>query len=298
MKNIEFERKKANVEAIKARLDKYRNQPEFGKVHISDIQGTFVRRFGDDVELYCYPNGTKDLSDIMTRININDPLHMASPYSHCILLSAVWREAYPKKIYMAGFGGGILPLFFHHYFGDAHIYASDIDENMYMVAEEYFGLKFDERYHLAVADGRQDLAGRQEKFDVILHDVFFGKGDHPNHLATREFFEICKSKLTPNGVMAANIIDIDPLHKEKIAAVRATFQHSYTRYHAGAYAVFGCTKPLEIDKLVKRATAFEKAESLAYPFSAHAKELEPIKPTKTVAPLTDTDLSGGVKLTA
>ena len=45
----------------------------------------------------------------------------------------------------------------------------------------------------------------QNQYDIILLDAYFTDA-MPFHLATKEFFELAQKKLTPNGIIVANLI--------------------------------------------------------------------------------------------
>ncbi len=49
------------------------------------------------------------------------------------------------------------------------------------------------------------LTRTQNQYDIILLDAYFTDA-MPFHLTTREFFELAQKKLTPNGIIVANLI--------------------------------------------------------------------------------------------
>jgi spermidine synthase len=58
-------------------------------------------------------------------------------------------------------------------------------------------------------DGRVFLRRAQKQYDVILMDAYTENryGSFlPQHLVTKEFFEVVKARLTTNGVLAYNVI--------------------------------------------------------------------------------------------
>ncbi len=55
-------------------------------------------------------------------------------------------------------------------------------------------------------DARLALSKSQQQFDVIIGDAFTDIAA-PEHLVTREFFELVSSRLTPDGIFAMNLID-------------------------------------------------------------------------------------------
>jgi len=65
-------------------------------------------------------------------------------------------------------------------------------------------------------DARRALAGRADRYDVIIGDAFTDIAV-PQHLITREFFELAASRLAPGGVYLMNVID----HAGSLAALAA-----------------------------------------------------------------------------
>ena len=56
-----------------------------------------------------------------------------------------------------------------------------------------------------VEDGRRFVAQNDGPWDVIVVDAFYSDSI-PFHLATREFLELARSRLTPGGLVVTNII--------------------------------------------------------------------------------------------
>ena len=279
--------KTLNAEAIRERLQDIRSQAEIAKIIPSQLQGIFVRKIDDQLELYCYDPDTRSLSECMSRIDLINPLNLISPYTQTAFMTSCWGTTTPKRIYIAGFGGGCLGQVFHHYFPKAVIDGSEVDPAMLRVAETYFGVTFDTRYDVRSGDGREDLESREPPYDIIIIDVFFGNGTHANHLATSEFFEMCSRKLTANGVLCVNIIEKDPFHKNKIAAIESAFDYCYGWNVNGARVTFASQEPLNREEFLARLSQFVETENLTFPVMDRAEELSFISPDPFVSPLSD-----------
>lgn len=71
-------------------------------------------------------------------------------------------------------------------------------------------------------DARRALAERPDKYDVVIGDAFTDI-TIPQHLVTKEFFELIRSRLTEDGVYLMNLIDhVDRL--DALSSVAATLQ--------------------------------------------------------------------------
>lgn len=82
---------------------------------------------------------------------------------------------------------------------------------------------------------------------MILLDVFFTGGEAADHLETVEFFELCRSKLRDGGVVAANLVDSDPLHKELAAALQSCFNHCVSWTFVGTAMVFAIQHKVDLE---------------------------------------------------
>jgi spermidine synthase len=60
-------------------------------------------------------------------------------------------------------------------------------------------------YTIIHADSRVFLRGTDARYDVIVADAYTSQLTIPPHLVSREFFELVRSRLTPDGVLVANI---------------------------------------------------------------------------------------------
>ena len=68
-----------------------------------------------------------------------------------------------------------------------------------------FELPRDQRLRVASEDGRRWLARNDGRWDVIVIDAFYADSI-PFHLATVEFLELARSRLSPGGVIVTNVI--------------------------------------------------------------------------------------------
>jgi len=82
----------------------------------------------------------------------------------------------------------------------------DIDEELVAICQKYLpewsaGAFDDPRSKLIITDARQFLERNEEKYDVIISDLTEPVSGGPSvYLFTKEFFELVKRRLTPEGV--------------------------------------------------------------------------------------------------
>lgn len=92
---------------------------------------------------------------------------------------------------------------------------AEIDPAVTEMAEKYFW--FDPSVaRIFHEDARRALASRPDKYDVVIGDAFTDI-TVPQHLVTKEFFELVRSRLSDDGVYLMNVID----HADRLQALEA-----------------------------------------------------------------------------
>jgi len=125
-------------------------------------------------------------------------------YIDGLLTSLALRQAPPKRIVCIGMGPGMIPTVLARRVPDVSVTTIEIDPEVVKIAERFFELSPDANDTIVVGDGRRELLHQTEKADVILMDAFFSDSQ-PFHLLTEEFHRLCRERLTPDGVVAANL---------------------------------------------------------------------------------------------
>ncbi|MEG3842396.1 fused MFS/spermidine synthase [Microcoleus sp. herbarium14] len=161
-------------------------------------------------------------------LNLDNPLNLIFPYARAMLLALIWKNQ-PKNIYVIGFGGGSIPRFFHHYFANAIVECTDIDQKVVEVAQKYFGIQFDDRLKVAIQDGREYLAQQNSavKNDIIIVDAGFGSGYMPYRLVTQEFYQLCKTRLSSAGVLVVNLFHKQEFNAAAVKTIQTVFAQVY-----------------------------------------------------------------------
>ena len=134
----------------------------------------------------------------------NDPYRTRFEYADYLQLPLAYRPS-TRKILYVGLGGGSAPKRTWRDFPATRIEAVELDPEVVDVAYEYFELPRDPRFQVEVEDGRRFIAANEGPWDAIVIDAFYSDSI-PFHLATREFLELARSRLTPGGTVSTNII--------------------------------------------------------------------------------------------
>lgn len=104
-------------------------------------------------------------------------------------------------------GGGVmmLPKGAHQLFPGLIIDVVEIDQLMVQLAKDYFDLPVDSRLRIHVADGIDFVKTAQQQYDMIIIDAFYGF-TIPRHLVNKKAAKLYKKILSPDGVIAVNLI--------------------------------------------------------------------------------------------
>jgi len=144
----------------------------------------------------------------------DDSIQAATGYTDLMHLPLVFNPELKSMLQIGG-GGGTVPREYYYHYGfrnskpveDFFVQIVEIDPKVVEVAQQWFHLTPNDRLKVTVEDGRMFLKLTQQKYDVILVDAFTGGGQIPFHLTTKEFFTEVKAHLSPNGVLAMNVIN-------------------------------------------------------------------------------------------
>lgn len=128
-----------------------------------------------------------------------------------ILVGGVWDyfSALPvyipefKKTAIVGLAGGTISHALSFYYPTTTIDGIEIDPDIVDIGKKYFTLR-DPQLSIHNADGRIFLAQTQNTYDLICLDAY--KQPYiPYNLATKEFFDLVRRRLNPQGLMAMNV---------------------------------------------------------------------------------------------
>ncbi|MEG4576636.1 fused MFS/spermidine synthase [Microcoleus sp. N3A4] len=214
-----------NLAAIEKRLAWLQQQPD--KVIFckdSGVHYVAVTKERSQIKLSLVEKVNLHTDLLQSVFDLNNPLHLVSEYTQAMMLGLVWQSQ-PQRIYIAGFGGGRIPLVLHHYLPETVIECADVDPIAIEAAIECFGVKLDDRLTVAIQDGREYLEQQKpdNQYDIIMTDVFFGNGYFPHRLATKEFYQLCKKRLSSEGVVLVNLLQRDEFYAEKVKTFQSVF---------------------------------------------------------------------------
>ena len=139
-------------------------------------------------------------------INLRNPLDFPLHYYE-LMMAGFAHQPEPRSILFVGLGGGTLPRAIRHYYPTTQIDVIELDPVVVSAAKKYFGFVEDAKTKVYVRDARvqiRQLVRDGRKYDMIFLDAFRG-GYIPYHLTTKEFLELVRGLLEPNGVVVSNL---------------------------------------------------------------------------------------------
>jgi len=171
------------------------------------------------------------LDIVHTRLDLDHPADLISPYQQCLLLGFGLFEkprTEVKRIAMIGLGGGALTRFFQLKWPGVVFHSVEIDPMVVAVARRFFHVKDTHTFRSYAMDGRRFLREAKRPYDVIIMDAFDASAALPKSLASQEFFRMLRQRLTPHGVLLMNFL----VHSRRIyASVLKTLQTVFPKIY-------------------------------------------------------------------
>ena len=143
-----------------------------------------------------------------TQMSLANPLQGHFEYTEDFHMPWLWNTGI-TSVLTIGLGGGSVQRSFEHYYPEVRIETVEIDPVVLEVAKTYFRFQESARQKVSVEDGRVYLRRSRSRYDLVILDAYvqgrYGSSI-PQHLATKEFFELARDHLSTNGLVAYNVI--------------------------------------------------------------------------------------------
>lgn len=161
--------------------------------------GPMLFRFGDMLSLLF------DWSTVQSGMKVSDPDHLLFDYTRLMMAFRLFRPA-PRTIEMIGLGGGSLAKACYRALPDCVITVVEIDPQVIALRDTFHVPPDDHRFRVICADGIDYVANADAKPDILLLDGFDAQG-LPHALSERAFYDSCRARLGPQGLLVANLCD-------------------------------------------------------------------------------------------
>jgi spermidine synthase len=162
---------------------------------------------------YQYARVVEDDSGIR-RLELNEGQSLHSVYepytvltgdywdSHLVLPFAM-RDRPPGRIAILGNAAGTVSRAYERFFPDTRIDGVEIDAELSEIGRRFFEMD-NPSLHLYHEDARPFIRRIDARYDMIAVDAY-RQPYIPFYLATREFFELCRDRLAPGGIVVVNV---------------------------------------------------------------------------------------------
>ena len=142
-------------------------------------------------------------------MRIARPWSLELEYTRDMMLALLLRPAsrWPRTALLIGLGAASLTKFLYRNLPRSVLTVVEIDAAVVKTAAQFFKLPVDpRRIAIEIGDGHDFVAASDGEFDLILVDGFDAKS-RIGKLNTLEFYRNCRSRLTGEGVLAANFLN-------------------------------------------------------------------------------------------
>ncbi len=153
------------------------------------------------------------------------------PYTQ---FSHVYKELFPepKNFLMLAGGAYTIPRALNQAMPELEIDVVEIEPELFELAHTYFKLPITDKIQNHTMDSRSYLARTDRTYDYIFVDTFSSGHFVPPHLVTKEFLELMKARLSPNGIVVMNFIASRPVATER------SLTGSFTKTVASVFSNF------------------------------------------------------------
>ena len=157
-------------------------------------------------------------------LDSDDPSDLVYDYTKYFRLYKIFTPRVRNALVLGG-GAYSIPKAMLRELPDAVVDVAEIEPSFFDLSKRYFRTMDAPRLHNYVQDGRRFLQDTDKKYDVMFGDVYFSYFSVPPHFTTKEFFELAKNRLSPDGVFVANMIgDLSRQQPSLIMAEIKTFK--------------------------------------------------------------------------
>ncbi|AHE53720.1 fused MFS/spermidine synthase [Sphingomonas sanxanigenens] len=233
--------------------------------------GPMLFRFGDMLSLLF------DWTTVQSGMKLSDPDHLLFDYTRVMMGFRLFRPQ-PRRIEMIGLGGGSLAKACYRCLPDCDITVVEIDPEVIALRDQFHVPPDDHRFRVIRADGVDYVANAAGKPDVLLLDGFDSRG-LPQALSVRAFYDSCRERLGPDGLLVANLCDnmtAFTILKRRIAASFDGRAITVPAERRGNRVVFACANA----SFPPSPEAFSEAMLYVSPqdvvdYAAKARRIEP-----------------------
>lgn len=169
-----------------------------------------------------------------TKMSRMNPLQGHFEYTEYFHMPWLWNTNL-KRVLMIGLGGGSTQRSYQHYYTNVFVDTVELDPVVVRVAKDFFRTVPTPTHRIHTDDGRIFLRRTTNLYDAVIMDAYattrYGSSVPP-HLTTVEFFQLARQRLTPQGVLAYNIIgQMEGWNEEFVGSIYRTLREVFPQVY-------------------------------------------------------------------
>lgn len=209
-------------------------------------------------------------------ISLSNPEVVPMKYIRLAMIGILFTPQM-ERVLMIGLGGGTFTSLLRRYYPALWIDAVEIDPVVVEVAKRFFGVREDSRFRIHIEDGADFIEQASHLYDLIFLDAYTQDG-LPEHLATVDFFNTVKARLSDNGIVVINLYGGEHIKRSigkvfRVAFPEAACVRSSDGLNLLLFGKASATMP-EHEKLVTEARRLTADLGLSFDLGALAERLE------------------------
>jgi len=127
----------------------------------------------------------------------------------------------------------------------------ELDPEVTRAAEQFFNLAEQKNLEVVNMDGRIYLQSTKNKYDLIFIDAYIGSLYVPFQLTTKEFFDLAKSRLKDEGILAMMVLSQNPQKERAFQGISQSIKSVFSNVYffptksRGEFFIVSSRFPLE-----------------------------------------------------
>jgi spermidine synthase len=226
-----------------------------GDVYVSERYGVRSLHIGSDT--------------VQSSMRVSRPNDLELSYTRSMMAFLLFVPE-PREILMIGLGGGSLAKFVVQHLAHTRTRVVEVNPRVVTVARQAFFVPDDSpTFEIITADGAAYVQREDVAADVIFVDGYEADA-YVEELANPVFYDTCRQRLKPNGVMVVNLWGGDKQFHRLVKAIEDAFPGGTLCLPAerpGNVIVFGFERkpgPVKWKDLARKAEALEAGHGLEY----------------------------------
>ena len=219
---------------------------------------------------------------LQSSIDLDHPGELQVAYTRMLFASLLFCQP-QERVLIIGLGGGGMVRFVERRLPKTTVEAVEIDPAVVKIAAKYFETADSERVTIHAEDAFVFVENEGAHYDAIYLDAFLRPSvdrdaeGKTGRLKTVEFLATMRDRLSPEGVLACNLVSHRSTTAGDLAALREVFPsvREFPVAGTGNLVVIASRRQIldSKDELISHAERLEKQLPIGLPFSAFARAM-------------------------